>query len=179
MVAAEAAACFLSGLCFGHAVFYAFKVADALAGLALSHIDTAARDTVAQVRLRKHNIAADGVAEAKVFINVCRNDFGSGNGLDDGCRAGSAVTAGEYARHVVETAVALSLDLAAVDRKAGLLKVLELNILSNGHDQGLARNEDIRLPGGTHAGPAALDLADHLRGDIDTAHHDYSHLHQF
>ena len=68
MVAAETAACFLSGFCFGHAVFHAFEVADALAGFALGQVDTAARDAVTQVRLRKHNIAADGVAEAKVFI---------------------------------------------------------------------------------------------------------------
>ena len=48
--------------------------------------------------------------------------------------------------------------------------MLELDILSDGHDQGLARNEDIRLAGGTHAGSAALDFTDHLRGDIDTAY---------
>ena len=47
--------------------------------------------------------------------------------------------------------------------------MLELNILPDCYDQSLARNEDIRLTGSTHAGSAALDRADHLRGDIDTA----------
>lgn len=146
VVAAEASAGFLSGLCFRHAVFHALEIADALAGLALGQVDTAARDAVTQVRLRKHNIAADGVAEAKVFINVCRNNFCCRNGFDNGCRSGCAVTAGKYARHIVKTTIALGLNLAAVNRKTGLLEVLELDILSDGHDQGLARNEDIRSP---------------------------------
>ena len=48
--------------------------------------------------------------------------------------------------------------------------MLEFDILSDRHDQGLARNKDIRLAGRMHTGSAAFDLADHLRGDIDTAH---------
>ena len=74
------------------------------------------------------------MAEAKVFIDVGSNDFGSGNGFDHGCRTGSAVAAGKDAGHIVETAVAFGLDLAAVDRKTGFLKVLELNILPDCYD---------------------------------------------
>ena len=112
--------------------------ADALASLAFGQVDTAARDASRRSGSGSTTSQLMVGAEAKVFINVCRNDFCSGNGFDNGCRSGSAVTAGKYARHIVKTTVALGLDLTAVNRKTGLLEVLELDILSDGHDQGLA-----------------------------------------
>ena len=61
-------------------------------------------------------------------------------------------------------------DLATFYRYTGICEMLGFNILSDCHNDRLARHKDILFPGRLHARSSILNPADHLRGHINTAH---------
>ena len=134
MVAPQAAGRLGVGLLIGHAALDAGKVVLALTGLALCGVDAAVRRVAGELRIGHDDIDADLVMEAQILVYICCSHLACGYGADNGCGAGNAVAAGEYAVHVVYLTAGLGDESAALYGYLALLKAVGLYALTYGYN---------------------------------------------
>ena len=94
-------------------MFYTVKVVDTLTGFPLRKLNTSARYTVIQIRLRNLDITSDFVMVSQIFINICGNNLCGRDRADYGSRTGSAVSAGKNSRKIAESAEFFSHDFSS------------------------------------------------------------------